>query len=627
MKQMKIIKSEDWMPDAGITLEEAADQAVRSNNHVLVIAGPGAGKTELLAQKAAYLFQTNNCKAPRKILAISFKKDAAENLKERVEKRCGSDVKDRFTSLTYDAFAKRILDHFLYALPEDTRPLPDYAVNDNEIVDAAFVKAEYNNPYSLSSSKLKAFYDATLAGVSLPLRGDSLEVKVWRYLLKGFDGRPATLTFKMIGLLADYIVLTNPKIVKALQLTYSDVFLDEFQDTTAFQYAFVKHCFMSSGTRIIAVGDNKQRIMLWAGALRGIFNRFYEEFNPEGLRLLRNYRSAPRLVLLQKEMYNALKEKKTEVIPSEKWASDAGEITLFIAEDEKLEALAVVEDIKKQLAEGIEPKDMCILCKQKPQDYSPSIIAELEKHGIRARIETEYQDLLKEPIVELILNMLSCAINRKQPQKWEQVVAAIMDLWNVDTTQGNTSYEQVQDCLYQLVEQVGVDMKSEVSVEMFQTLIQRIRALLDDAHLKAYFPEYQQGNYLEEQLQKFIELFCCELIKTGEWTLAIESFSGLLSIPIMTIHKSKGLEFSAVYFLGLEDSAFWSFATQPEEDRCAFFVALSRAKKAVAFTFCNQRTNFKYPQQSHKAINEFFELLQKPGIAEVKVFSFNPNIA
>lgn len=617
---MKNIKPEDWMPDAGITLEEAADQAVRSSNHVLVIAGPGAGKTELLAQKAAYLFQTNNCKAPRKILAISFKKDAAENLKERVERRCGTDVKDRFTSLTYDAFAKRILDHFLYALPEDTRPLPNYAVNENEIVDAAFVKAGYNNPHSLSSSKLKAFYDTTLAGVSLPLHGDSLGVKAWRYLLKGFDGRPAALTFKMIGLLADYIVLTNPKIVKALQLTYSDVFLDEFQDTTAFQYAFVKHCFMPSGTRIIAVGDNKQRIMLWAGALRGVFNRFYEEFNPEGRRLLRNYRSAPRLVLLQKEMYNALKEKKTEVIPSEKWASDAGEITLFIAEDEKLEALAVVEDIKKQLSEGVEPKDICILCKQKPQDYSPSIIAELERYGIRARIETEYQDLLKEPVVELVLNLLSCAINRKQPQKWEQVVTAVMDLWNVDTTQGNTSYEKVQDYLYQLTEQVGADMKSEVSIELFQKLIQQIRGLLDDAHLKAYFPEYQQGDYLKDQLDKFIKLFSCELKKAGDWTQAIESFSGLHSIPIMTIHKSKGLEFSAVYFLGLEDSAFWSFATQPEEDRCAFFVALSRAKKAVAFTFCNQRTNFKYPQQSHKAINEFFELLQKPGIAEVKVF-------
>ena len=208
---MKIIRPEDWTPDDGIILEDAADQAVRSNNHVLVIAGPGAGKTELLAQKAAYLFLTNTCKAPQKVLAISFKKDAAENLKERVEKRCGPDIKDRFTSMTYDAFAKRILDHFLYALPEDFRPLANYAVNDDETVSAAFEKAGYNNPYNLSTNKLKSFYAATLAGESLPLQGDSLGVRVWRYLLKGFDGRSSTLTFKMIGLLADYIVQTNPK--------------------------------------------------------------------------------------------------------------------------------------------------------------------------------------------------------------------------------------------------------------------------------------------------------------------------------------------------------------------------------------------------------------------------------
>ena len=83
---MKIVIPDKWLPCDGITLEEAADTAVRcSDNHVLVIAGPGAGKTELLAQKAAFLLQTNQCKEPQKILAISFKTDAAQNLKERVE--------------------------------------------------------------------------------------------------------------------------------------------------------------------------------------------------------------------------------------------------------------------------------------------------------------------------------------------------------------------------------------------------------------------------------------------------------------------------------------------------------------------------------------------------------------
>ena len=124
---MKIVHPDKWLPCDGISLEEAADTAVRcSDRHVLVVAGPGAGKTELLAQKAAFLFQTNQCREPQKILAISFKTDAAQNLKERVEKRCGTDIKGRFVSMTYDAFAKNILDHFLYALPDELRPATDY---------------------------------------------------------------------------------------------------------------------------------------------------------------------------------------------------------------------------------------------------------------------------------------------------------------------------------------------------------------------------------------------------------------------------------------------------------------------------------------------------------------------
>ena len=87
-----------------------------------------------------------------------------------------------------------------------------------------------------------------------------------------------------------------------------------------------------------------------------------------------------------------------------------------------------------------------------------------------------------------------------------------------------------------------------------------------------------------------------------------------------TLHKSKGLEYNAVYFIGLEDSAFWNFRNQPDEDRCTFFVALSRAKASVTFTFCKKRTGMKCPMQRHNAINEFFDLLQRPGIAEVKRF-------
>ena len=89
-----------------------------------------------------------------------------------------------------------------------------------------------------------------------------------------------------------------------------------------------------------------------------------------------------------------------------------------------------------------------------------------------------------------------------------------------------------------------------------------------------------------------------------DWIRAIENFIGVHSIPIMTIHKSKGLEYSAVYFIGLEDSAFWNFLNQSEEDRCAFFVALSRAKEFLMFTFSEYRSNLKYPDQKRKNIQK-----------------------
>lgn len=102
-----------------------------------------------------------------------------------------------------------------------------------------------------------------------------------------------------------------------------------------------------------------------------------------------------------------------------------------------------------------------------------------------------------------------------------------------------------------------------------------------------------------------------------DWQLALENFEGVHSIPIMTIYKSKGLEYDTVYFVGLEDKAFWNFSQRSEEDRCAFFVALSRAKREVMFTFCKRRYYNSQIIQSHKNINEFFELLKTPGIAQI----------
>lgn len=138
------------------------------------------------------------------------------------------------------------------------------------------------------------------------------------------------------------------------------------------------------------------------------------------------------------------------------------------------------------------------------------------------------------------------------------------------------------------------------------------------SHIKAIVSTYNQGTYLKELLSKFQNFMWKELeITQTNWLLAIENFEGLHSVPIMTIHKSKGLEYEAVYFVGLEDAAFWNFKNQPEEDRCAFFVALSRAKIEIMFTFCNYRCNTRYQKQYHDVINEFFELLRNSNMVTI----------
>jgi superfamily I DNA/RNA helicase len=120
------IQTKNWVPIGNMTLEPNAYEVVCSNTNYSIIAGPGAGKTELLAQRACYLFQTGLCPDPYRILAISFKTDSAKNLKERVAERCSKQDAMRFDSLTFAAFAKSMLDRFMGALPEIWRPTQDY---------------------------------------------------------------------------------------------------------------------------------------------------------------------------------------------------------------------------------------------------------------------------------------------------------------------------------------------------------------------------------------------------------------------------------------------------------------------------------------------------------------------
>lgn len=603
-----MVKSDDWFSKGVIKLEDAALEVVKDVTNCLVIAGPGAGKTELLAQKLDYLFSTNKCISPKKILALSFKTDAATNLKDRVKKRYGDEYASRFTSLTYSAFEKRILDQFRDVLPEDIRPSRDYLIEDwDTIKELLSINGINVNGWRMSD--IRNFVEKIILN-----EGNTHKLK--KDLLKGTQDNKPVLLYRQITKLSTQIIATNEYIRKALQMTYDFVFLDEFQDTTHAQYNLLKTCFLGSSCKLTAVGDNKQAIMRWAGAKPDIFPDYIRDFNSNEYQLLMNHRSVPKLVEFQKEVYQILNSNHSSIQTNNYPEFQEGEITLFEFENESLEAELIANDIESKIQGGIRPSEICILAKQKVDDYSSKLITTLSSKGIKARIENEYQELLKDPTCNLLLDLISCSQGKRDPLIWENISNFYGNINGIDEFTDELilakSYKEIDNIVSDITYLISNVIPNE---ESMLNLIDCIIEKIDEKRIISNFSIYNGKSDLDIIVKNFSKLLYKEYSQTqGEWLDIVSSFKGENSIPIMTIHKSKGLEYEAVYFLGLEDSAFWNFNNQPEEDKSAFFVALSRAKSYLIFTYCKLRNN---RSQNNRNINEIYSLLIQSSLVDV----------
>ena len=603
-----MVKSDDWLAKGDIILEKAALEAVKNVNNCLVIAGPGAGKTELLAQKLDYLFSTNECISPKKILALSFKIDAAANLKDRVKKRYGEEYASRFTSLTYSAFEKRILDQFRNVLPEEIRPSKDYLIEEMEVIKEVLDRNGLNTT-GMKIGCIKKNAESIALG-----ENDSI---IKNDLLKGTQNNKPVLFYKQITKLATQIIDTNEYVRKALQMTYEFVFLDEFQDTTYDQYNLLTACFLGSSCKLTAVGDNKQAIMRWAGANPDIISDYNRDFNATGYQLLMNHRSVPKLIEFQKEVHQILNSNNSPFQPNNYPNFWKGEITLFEFDNENSEAETIANDIESKIKSGIRPSEICILAKQTVNVYSSKLILKLNCKGIKARIENEYQDILKDPTCNLLLDLISCSQGKRSPLIWENISNFYSNINGIDEFTDELalarSYKEIDNIISDIASLISNFIPNEDSmISLIECIIEKI----GDKRIISNFSIYNGKSDLTTIVKSFSKILYKEYSQSqGAWIDIVSNFRGENSIPIMTIHKSKGLEYDVVYFLGLEDSAFWSFDNQPEEDKSAFFVALSRAKSHLIFTYCNRRQN---KPQENKVINEIYSLLRNSKLVSVK---------
>lgn len=533
-----MISPTEWRPQAGLELEPNARVAVvEQTRNVLVVAGPGAGKTEMLAQRADFLLRTGLCPYPRRILAISFKVDAAENLRARVTSRCGTELARRLDSHTFHAFAKRLIDRYRVVLTGADALNYDYTVG----------------PDSVHGSQL------------------------------GFpDMVPRATT-----------ILESSAIVRnAVRNTYSHVFLDEFQDCTNVQYQFLRTAFGATNAVITAVGDTKQSIMGWAGALDKIFEKFVADSDADIHRLYVNHRSATRIRRVNNAMVKVMEP--AAAVPDTELTHNDGIVEPVVYSTCADEAADLADRIASWIHdEQVVPSEIAVLVSREVAQYAAPLMAQLDARSIAYRNEHVLQDDFAQPVGQLIVDFLAVTLHAHQTEAYQRLVDVLAVNSGDDETDDRhaAKWRRILSTCRSAVEAlVTSDEPGDALVAVVRTFLDHI----GPERLTALSPEYGQGDRLAQVVESVLSRVRTLANGLGGTLADLTQITDDGAVRILTVHKSKGLEFDSVIVLATESETYWS---KPDDERATFFVGVSRAKRRLIATAVQHRA--KPPSANH----------------------------
>lgn len=617
------VTEKDWRPLGIDDLEPAAWAALKDPGSTAVVAGPGAGKTEFLAQRAAFLLQTGRCRQPRRILAISYKRDSASNLARRVSARV-PELGNRLVSMTFDSFTKGLVDRFKQALPPTWALREDYEINfwtsraQADFLTALATGAPANLTHGLYAIPTDTFFAQIVGTWALPEDPETepttaKEFAAWswwreHYLRPG----PQLLDFTMLNRLAELIVRVTPQLRRALRLTYPFVFVDEFQDTTGAQLSFLASVFRDSAV-VTAVGDRKQRIMGFAGALPNAIDEFAERFSASKHALTWNFRSSAELVGLQHIIAARLDPDTVEAVSKAEPEQGHVAASLWTYPSMQTEADHLAEWIATDIAGSTRrPRNFAIVARQKVADVEPRLATALAKHGISLRNDdalygnNRLQDLLKHDLTRLVLGVLRLAAEPSGLGRvWietEQLLDRVRET-SVDDAGEQAISDHLSHCTAQLRAWLA---EAPMTPDAAAEAVVRAAGVAGVAALTAYVAAQHRGEDATSLLASLTERLTAVLKDSPDWASAFKDVEAEDSVTLMTVHRSKGLEYHTVVFLELDDEQWWSFKYDTDEGTSAFFVGLSRAAHRLVFT-C-----IEHAQTT--GISELYDLLTAAGV-------------
>ncbi len=594
---------------------------------LLILAGAGSGKTTVLVSRTGRLISEKVATA-QEICVLTFTNKSARELKHRVSAKLGSQGKGLWAG-TFHSFGLQILRRF----HKQANLSPYFGIVDqsdcNSIIKDLLKDLKNDSKDKFDTDRLLNMINDRRTGTALKVEGEDEYHEMVEMLTPKFNKRLEMLgVVDFEGLLIKPMQLfrEHPDVLEKVQTSFSQVMVDEFQDTNRVQMNLIGE-LVKTHNNISVVGDDDQSIYGWRGAeVKNILN-FPKEFkNCEVIKLERNYRSSSEILALANATIAKNKNRHGKVLRSQS-ADQAGVLPeLFILDREEDECEFVVSEIQYFLRQGYTYKDFAVLYRSNTQ--GGLIESSLRRAGIPYAISggtsifdrREIKDIMayfkqalapNEVSLRRIINVPPRGIGDVSIEKLTEHARvhkiSFLDacqLWKdaglqdkmgealeklltflshfpekvLDFRVGSSPGAKLADVLQELgYKQYLFDSASDPKNAEKRWIVVEILGRILDSYLG-------KRAYDVENLKSFIDAMMLrdDVASEGE---------DANKVQLMTFHASKGLEFPVVILAGLEEDLLphKNLGSDIDEERRLFYVGVTRAKERLVLSRCQQR--------------------------------------
>lgn len=604
------------------------EAVVNTDGPMLILAGAGSGKTKVLTTKVAYLIEEKNID-PNNILAITFTNKAAKEMKERIFKLEGNSAFYIQIS-TFHSFGLKILKENCELLGYEK----NFTILDSDdslsiikkIMKELNIDANKYNPKAIKnviSNNKNEIIDPEKYSLYVNTDFDEITLEVYRKYEKSLKINNA-VDFDDLLILPLKLFNNNPGVLQKYQEKYKYVFIDEYQDTNEPQYILSK-MISAKYKNITVVGDADQAIFTWRGAnYKNILN-FEKDYKDAKVVLLEeNYRSTKTILNAANNVIKNNKVRKEKNLWTQN--EEGSKITYYKAFDEKDESNYVVNEIKKLIEKGVNPKDICVLYRANAQ--SRTVEEAFLTSNISYNIVGSYAFYNRKEIKDLIA-YLKLIYNNKDDVSLLRVInypkrgignKAIENLAIKSNVLDKSLYEVIDSGKELEFKNMIEEIKKE---ESHLTLTELIDMVLDKSGMKKSLEDEKsiEADIRLENLEEFKSI--AKAMEINEGIVSLEELLDKLAlvsdvseqkndnedkVTLMTMHAVKGLEYDYVFVVGVEEGLFphsnsLESNDELEEERRLCYVAITRAKKKLYLI--NARSRILYGKVSSNVPSRF----------------------